>query len=59
MPWYSVNATVTFAAWVTVEADTPEDARELAEGYAARDFEFDPGTAEVEFNVTPEVELAP
>ena len=56
MPFYSVNATVSMFGWVEVQADTPEEALELAREYNARDFEVDAGTAEVEFNVQPTVE---
>jgi hypothetical protein len=56
MPRYCVNATKTVAAWLYVDADSPDDALEQARGSDARSFETDDGTAEVEFNVTPEVE---
>ena len=56
MNTYQVNATLTVSAWVDVEADSAEEAMREAKGIAARDFEYDLGTAEVEFNVTPEVE---
>lgn len=58
MPWYSVNATVSMAAWYDVEADSEDEALDIARSVAARDFECDPGTAEVELNVTPAVEVA-
>ena len=57
MPRYTVNATVSMAAWLTVEADTPEEALQDAHSAPARDFDYDTSTAEVEFNVLPEVEL--
>lgn len=55
MPLYDVNATISFAAWKTVEADTPEEAIERAQEYPAGCWDFDSGTAELDFNVTPEV----
>ena len=58
MRTYSVNATMSVAAWVYVEADSPEDALQQAHSVPARDFEYDLGTAEVEFNVTPRVDPA-
>lgn len=57
MTRYTVNATVSMAAWLTVEADTPEEALQEARSVRAGDFDYDTGTAEVEFNVSPEVEL--
>jgi len=56
MPTYTVNASVTFAAWVDVEADSPEAAVEEAKGYSASSFEYDDSTGDIDFNVTPEVE---
>lgn len=56
MPRYTVNATVSMAAWYTVEADTPEDAVAEAHGASPSAWDYDTSTAEVEFNVTPEVE---
>lgn len=41
-----------------VEADTPEEARELAEEHDASYWDYDTGTGEIEFNVTPEVVLS-
>ena len=57
MPRYCVNASVTYLGWVYVEADSAEDAITEAED-VSRDFEYDPGTAQVDFNVTPMVEPA-
>ena len=59
MNGYNVNATVSFSAWVYVEADTPEEAMALARGFRARDFDYDSATGEVEFNVEPAVEEVP
>jgi len=56
MTLYDVSATVSFIGTICVEADTPEAALEEAREFAARDFEFDPDTGDVEFNVTPAVE---
>ena len=52
---YHVNATLTFSGWVYIEADTPSDAVAVARELEARDFDYDPGSGLVEFNVTPEV----
>jgi hypothetical protein len=57
MTHYLVNATKTVCAWVVLEADSPEDALAQAAEIRASDFETDEGTAEVDFNVTPEVEV--
>lgn len=58
MTRYMVNATASFAAWVEVEADTPEDALEEARGLDfSSGWDFDPGTADFQFDVTPEVEV--
>ena len=59
MPRYCVNATIDVAAWVYVEADTPEEALEEARSMSADLFETDTGTALVEFNVEPDVEEVP
>ena len=53
---YTVNATIDMAAWLTVEAESPEDALDMAQSADPSDFEFDTTTASVEFNVTPSVE---
>jgi hypothetical protein len=58
MPNYSVTATVSFLGWVEVEADTEEAALDEARTRDASDFDLDPGTGDVEFNVTPAVEPA-
>jgi hypothetical protein len=58
MPFYNVNATISFAAWVMVEAESPDAAMEEARDMSAGDFDYDTGTGEVDFNVTPEVETA-
>jgi hypothetical protein len=57
MPSYYVNVTVSMAGWIQIEADSKEEAIEEAMSRAPGDFECDTGTAEVEFNVTPEAEL--
>jgi len=54
--YYQVNATINFAAWVEVEADSPESAADEAREMSASAFEYDLSSAEIEFNVTPEVE---
>lgn len=57
---YNVNASVTFSAWVYIpDADSEADALEQAHGMKASDFDYDPSTGEVEFNVTPTVEEMP
>ena len=55
MSAFTVNATLTFSGWVYIEANTPEDALAAARELEARDFDYDPGSGMVEFNVTPEV----
>jgi len=57
MPRYDVHATVSMIGWVTVMADTPGEALEIARGMSADSFETDSGTAELDFNVEPAVEL--
>jgi len=56
MTTYTVNGTVSFAAWITVEASDPEAALLEAMNADPRDFDFDGQTAEVVFNVDPTVE---
>jgi len=56
MPRYTVNATLTAPAWVSVVADTPEAALAEAKEMAARDFDCDMAEAFVDFNVTPVVD---
>ena len=58
MPHYTVNATVTMAGYTTVEADDEDEALELARQVRPSDFDTDPFTAEVDFNVDPAVEAA-
>ena len=55
---YCVNATVSYAGWVYVDADSPEDAEDEALALSASLFEIDASTAEVEFNAEPLVEPA-
>lgn len=57
-PRWCVNASITFAAWVMVEADTPEEALAEAQTFSADCFDYDTGTGDVEFNATPAVEDA-
>jgi hypothetical protein len=56
MPYYVVNATVSYFGWVRVEADNEEAALEEARELHARDYEFDASAGQVEFNMTPIVE---
>jgi hypothetical protein len=56
--WYTVNGSVTFAAWVTVDAESPGDALDQARSLAADDFDYDTGTGEIAFDVSPAVEVA-
>lgn len=56
---YNVYASLTFSGWVYIEAESPEAAVETAKGLEARDFDYDPGSGLVEFNVTPEVTEVP
>lgn len=55
---YSVNASVTFPAWVYVEAETPDDALQEAQTYQPGDFDYDASAGEVSFNVAPVVDDA-
>ena len=57
MSHYQVNASITYAAWIDVEADSPEAAVDEARGMPTSAFEYDAAVAEIEFNVIPEVEL--
>jgi hypothetical protein len=59
MTLYTVNATMTVGAWIIIDADSEAEAVAEAHERDARDYEYDVGTAEVEFNVTPEVEVYP
>jgi catabolite regulation protein CreA len=54
---YTVYASVTATGWVHVYAESEEDAMNQAIDVDARDFEVDRGSAEVEFNVSPAVEV--
>lgn len=54
---YTVNGSVTMAAWVHVEATSPEDALEQADDIAAKDWARDDWTAEIDMNVEPQVEV--
>ena len=58
MPRYTVNATIEMAAWITVDAWSPDAALAEAHSVDPSAFEYDTGTASVEFNVTPAVEPA-
>ena len=58
MTYYTVNATLSVAAWLEVDADSPGDAQDIAMDTPASHFEYDMGTAEVEFNVEPAVEVS-
>ena len=58
MSIYTINATLSVAAWITMEADSEDEAVTLAHDAMVSDFEYDMGTATVEFNVTPMVEAA-
>lgn len=57
MSYYTVNGTKTVAAWVSVEADSEEEALAAAREIRATDWEHDDGTAEIDMDVTPAVEL--
>jgi hypothetical protein len=57
MPEYTVNGTITVFAWITVEADSPEAAVEIAAGTPAYHWDTDAASGEVQLNVTPRVEL--
>ncbi len=57
MTRYSVNATVSYLGWVYVEADSEEDAVDAARELRASEYEYDNMSGEVEFNVTPVVEV--
>ena len=60
MPVYMVNATMTLPAWVEVEARNEQEALNIAQtDYSPREFETDPGGAELEFNVDPAVAEIP
>jgi hypothetical protein len=54
---FAVNATVSYIGWVRVEAESAEEALETARDLHARDFEVDTAGGQVEFNVTPAVEV--
>lgn len=56
MPRYCVNATLTMAAWVWVEADSEAEALDEAHSMDADLFAYDHGTAQIDFNVEPAVE---
>ena len=58
MNYYTVNATMTVAAWLDVEATSEEAALEAADATPASQWEYDMTTAEIEFNVTPQVEVS-
>jgi hypothetical protein len=60
MSRYQVNGSVTFSAWVEVEAETPDEAIDEARNLDIRSgWEWDEGTAEIDLNVEPMVEPAP
>ena len=54
---YTVNGTVSMAAWITVTAESEDDALEQADQISPSDWYTDPGTAQIERNVTPMVEV--
>ena len=58
MTRYQVNATISFPAWIEVEADSPEEAIEEASNSSAGLFDYDATSPDLDFNVTPEVEVA-
>lgn len=58
MPYFDVNATVSFPAWLRVEADDPEQALDVAREHDASYYDYDTGSGEVEFNVSPSVQEA-
>jgi len=53
---YTVNASLTMLAWVWIDADSPDEALQIARSLPPSDFDYDPGSGSVEFNVEPEVE---
>lgn len=57
MTRYTVNATISMAAWIAVEADSEEEAMDEARSLSASHFDYDTSTADVEFNVEPAVEV--
>lgn len=57
MPHYTVNATKLVAAYTTVEADNEAGALEEAKQLSPSYWDTDEGTAEIEFDVSPAVEL--
>jgi hypothetical protein len=57
MSRYSVYASITCVGWVTVEAESPEEAEALAYDTDGSDFEVDRMTAQVEFDITPMIEV--
>lgn len=54
---YTVNASITVGGSVHVYATSPEAALQEAMDMDGRDFDIDMGTAEVEFNIDPTVEV--
>ena len=58
MPRYTVNVSLTFIGWVDVEADDKLTALEAANQMSARDFDYDPDTGQVDFNITPQIEVS-
>jgi hypothetical protein len=57
MTTYDVNAAISFPAWLSVDAESPEDAQQIAEQASVSSFEYDASSGEVEFNVDPAVEI--
>lgn len=57
MPYYTVNATISFSAWIVLEANSEREAIAEAQDRDASSFDYDASTGEVDFNVTPMVEL--
>ncbi len=59
MTTYTVNASITYIGWVTVEAESGDEAYDLATEMPHSAWEIDRNTAEIEFNIMPEVQVAP
>ena len=58
MTRYTVNATISMAAWIDVEAEDEIEALVAAKMSPASSYDYDTGTAEIELNVEPAVEVA-
>lgn len=57
MTLYDVNATISFPAWYTVEAESLDAAEEAARSVGAGLFEYDTTAGEVAFDIDPMVEV--